>query len=58
MHQATSKKIPGIDAKDLQLEIFKNASPQDGSLNVDLELRAAITQAISNSQKKTQPNLC
>ena len=48
----TSKEKPGVDVEYSDLNIFRNASPQDGSLNIDLELRAAITEAIRVSGKE------
>lgn len=51
MVQATSKNNTLFDAELFGLEIFKNATPAHGSLNVDLELRNAIAHAISQCNK-------
>ena len=57
MNQTTSKETPFLD-EDSNLEIFHNASPQPGSLNVDLELRAAINEAIRKSGKDRNQIRC
>jgi len=53
MSGTTSKKDSPIDEDEGDFgPMFRNCSPADGSLNVDLDLRNALTQAISNCGKK------
>ena len=51
MVNTTSKKNSPIDESEFG-PMFRNCSPVDGSLNVDLKLRTALNEAISKSGKK------
>ncbi len=57
MAASTSKTKSPVDEYS-DLDIFKNASPQPGSLNVDLELRIAINEAIRLSGKDRNQIRC